>query len=413
MAGLTVEKIRTLTAPGRYGDGGGLYLVVAPGGTKSWMQRIRIDGRRRDRGLGGYPTVSLGAARKTAVANQAAVASGQNPWAIQDGLRAQNQGIRDPGGRARASTLVPTFREAARRVHHDNSPRWRSIRHHAVWWESLERHAFPVIGNLPIDEITRRDVLDVLNPIWSTKPGAARQVRGRMRAVFNWATAYGYTESNPAGEVIKGALPTMPKFNQHYKALHYSEVQAALAVLSMERVDPFMPLATVSTRLALQFLVLTAARGNEVRFARWDEIDLDAALWTVPAEKMKAGKEHRVPLPAQALAVLAEAREKVTARFVARDAPVFPGEGWRPLGAGAFASRCQKDGILCTVHGFRSSFRDWAAEKSGARREAIELSLAHNVGNDTERAYFRSDLLDQRRELMQEWADFVAPRVGG
>ena len=385
MATLTVDKVRKFKDPGRYGDGGGLYLNVAPGGSKSWVLRIQQGGKRTDKGLGGFPAVSLSAARRLAEESRVAVKRGDAP---------------PKAVKSAAPKLAPTFEEAARRFHEANLPKWRSDKHPRYWIRSLELHVFPKIGHMPIDEVTRADVLDALSPIWGTV-AEARRIRQRVRAVFQWGLAYEYIAANPAGEIIDGALPAMPASDAHHKALHYSKVPAAYKHLIRTRYirDPQPHKVTV---LALEFVILTAARSAEVRGMTSDEVNSDGSVWTIPAHRMKGGKQHRVPLSGAARFILGQVRD-----LGRGDGLVFPGAAGRPIGECVLLARCKADKLGCTPHGFRSSFRDWAAEQTNYSREAIELSLAHAPGGKVEMAYFRSDLLEQRRALLEEWGQFV------
>ena len=377
MSKLTVAKINSLKRPGRYGDGGGLYLVVTKTGSKNWIQRIVINGKRPDKGLGGYPAVSLAQARRKAAANRSAVANGINPWESE-------------------KPVAPTFREAARIVHELNVPRWKNAKHAKSWIQTLERHAVPVIGDTPVDQIGQQDVLRVLTPIWTEIPENARRVRQRMRTVFKWAMANDFISYNPAGEAVDGALPPMPKVKNHMKALPYPQVAEALKIVDN---GP----SNVVTKLAFKFLVLTAARSIEVRGALSSEINPKERIWRIPPERMKDGEEHRVPLSDQAVAVLSEAMVLSESRLL------FP-SFYNPdkmLSENALSLMLRKRGIEAVPHGFRSSFRDWAAERTSASHAAMELSLAHQVGSTVEQAYFRSDLFEQRRDLMQQWADYL------
>ena len=281
---LSATKVKALRDPGRYSDGDGLHLFISKAGGKSWVQRTTVDGRRRDIGLGGYPTVSLAQARKRASDNREAIGDGRDPAADK----------RRPA--------TPTFSEAAHAVHEVNKPRWRNGSHTLAWIQTLERHAFPKIGAKPIDAIGRADVLTVLTPIWSTRPETARRVRQRMRTIFRWAMANELIEANPAGEAIDGALPSMPKVKAHFRALPYEEAASALKTVDASR-------ASLAAKGCLTFLVFTAARSGEARGASWGEIDLERATWTIPASRMKAGVEHRVPLSDQALEVLKLVRQ--------------------------------------------------------------------------------------------------------
>ncbi len=416
MAKLTADRITKIVAdktPGRHGDGNGLYLMISPGGSVSWIQRVHLNGKRLEKGLGGYPKVNLNAARKAAVSNKAAVGAGRNPWARAEVTKAVKA---DP---ARERGKPPTFREAAERYYEANKARWKHEKTGLNFRQTLERHVFPVFGDRRVDEITQADVLDALTPIWSDMPGHAQGIRGRIRSVLRWAMAYGYIAHNPAGEAIAGALPSLPKARAHYRALPYAEVPGVMAGLDHPPPDFRSPLYRPAM-LGLQFLVFTAARSIEIRGATWDEIDWGSMVWTIPGSRMKMSRPHRVPLSRQAADVLTQARDELGTDALksfegaigTQYGVLFPAHNGKMMGMNALQYRLQKEGINCVPHGFRSSFRDWAAEQTTYTREAIELSLAHVPGGAVEMAYFRSDLLEGRRELMQDWADFAAPRVG-
>ena len=381
MPRLTSAKVKAITKPGMHGDGNGLYLNVTPSGSRSWIQRMMIGGRRRELGLGGYPATGLAEARALALANKAFVRAGRDPVA------------------ERRRSNVPTFREAARRVYDANLPRWRNGKHTVSWWQTLERHAFPTIGDMKVDQIRRSDVLAVLEPIWGVRQETARRVRQRVRSVLRWCEAHDYCTGNAAGDALDGALPPMPRVRAHLRAMPYREVSAALATVEASK-------ASLASKLCLRFLVLTAARSGEARGATWDEIDEDAGEWRIPGSRMKAGVEHRVPLSDAALEALERAR-------VLRDGSglIFPSsvKAGHPMSDMTLTQVLRKTGLAerSTVHGFRSAFRDWAAECTSAPHAVMELSLAHAVGSSVEQAYARSDLIEKRRALMQAWADFV------
>ena len=376
---LTVKTVRAINTPGLYGDGNTLFLRVAPGGSKQWVQRLSIRGKRHDIGLGGCGWVTLEEARRAAYENRRIARQGGDP------LTAKRQ------------AKVPTFREAAGRTYEALRPRWRSQKVAANWLQQLERHAFKRLGAIPVDRIGREDVLGVLTPIWSTKPETARRVRRHIRATLKWCQAHGFVEVNAAGEAIDGALPRMPAVKAHLRALPYPEVASALDTVAGSR-------ASLTAKLALRFLVLTAARTVEVRGATWDEIDIDARVWRIPGKRMKAAQEHRVPLSTAALATLQDARALDDG-----SALVFPS----PVRRGCRMSNMTLTKVLrdtglaerATMHGFRSSFRDWCAD-TGKPREIAEAALAHVVGG-VEGAYFRSDLFERRRRLMDSWAAFL------
>ena len=381
MEQLTVAKARAVTKPGRYRADPTLYLNVAPGGSKSWIQRLASGGRRRDIGLGAFPVVGLAEARRRAFSNRVAVAEGRDPLAEKH--------------RAKA----PTFREAAQRTFEANRPRWRNAKHVASWMQLLEKRALPAIGAMRVDQIAREDVLRILTPIWTRHPEVARKTRQRIRAVLAWAQAHGFVEHNAAGEGIDGALPTMPKQKRHYRALPFEEVAAALRTVETSR-------ASLAAKLCLRFVVLTAARSGEARGATWAEIDEDAGLWVIPGDRMKTDAEHRQPLCDGALAVLAEARKLEDGSGLVFPSPARRG---RPLSDMSLTKMLRDTGLAdrATVHGFRTAFRSWAGERTNADHAVMELSLAHAVGSAVERAYARSDLLEKRRRLMDKWGRFV------
>ena len=294
---------------------------------------------------------------------------------------------------------VPTFREAAEQTFRANKPRWRNGKHTATWWQSLERHAFPILGDTPVDQIGREDVLRVLTPIWGVRMETARRVRQRIRATLKWAMAHGYIDQNVAGEAIDGALPPMPKVKNHLRALPYNEVGELIEAVQQSQ-------ASLAAKWCLELLILTATRSGEARGARWSEIDLDAATWIIPPERMKSHAEHRVPLSSRTLAILEEARAIDDGSGLVFPSPSRPGKPMSDMTLTALLRRL-KVADRATVHGFRSAFRDWAAECTNAPHAVMELSLAHAVGNAVEAAYARSDLFERRRTLMDQWASYL------
>ncbi|MCY3820150.1 MAG: tyrosine-type recombinase/integrase [Gammaproteobacteria bacterium] len=381
---LSTSFVKTVNVPGRYGDrrgGHGLSLLVKPmragGFSKSWSQRVLINGRPTNIGLGAYPVVSLADARRAVIANRRAIARGLDPRA---------------GG-------VPTFEEAAEKVIAMHEPTWKNgARSAAIWRSSLRDYAMPSLGRKTVDTITTTDVMAVLVPIWSTKRETARRVRQRIGAVMKWSVAHRYRQDNPAGDAIAEALPrdsTAAKV--HHRALPHAEVGAAVETIRASG-------AYRSTVLAFEFLVLTASRSGEVRGARWEEVDFDAVTWTVPASRMKIARPHRVPLSTRAVEILGEAQD------LSNDTDlVFPSPTGRMLSDSTISKLVRENGIKCVPHGMRSSFRDWAAECSEAPREVCELALAHVNSDRVEAAYRRSDLFERRRELMEDWATYLAP----
>ena len=378
MGKLTAAKVRALTARGRYGDGGTLHFVVSPRGTKSWVQRITIDGRRCDLGLGAWPVVSLAMARDRAFGNRRAVADGRDLLA------------------ERRKARTPTFEAALEKVISIHGEAWKDgAKTASLWRSTLREYAFPHIGNKSVDQITTADVMSVLVPIWTRKHETARKVRRRIGTVMKWAVAQGHRQDNPAGEAITAALPKRLHQVRHMPALPHGEVAAALARVYGSR-------AWAGTKLAFEFLVLTAARSGEVRLATWDEIHLPAAMWTVPAERMKTQREHRVPLSRRAVEILRDAKSLGNGAGL-----VFPSARRKPLSDMTLSKLLKEQGVTAVPHGFRSSFRDWASERTNHPREVIEAALAHVVRNQTEAAYARSDLFEKRRELMDQWAVYI------
>ena len=373
---LTDRAIRTLKERGRYGDGNTLYLVVTPGGSKQWVQRVTIGGKSTDLGLGGYPLVSLKEARDQSQVNRKLARSGSDPRTAQ--------------------RSVPTFAEAAGKVIEFNRPTWRSAVHADKWFSTLATYAFPHFGEKSVDQISSGDVMNALTPIWTAKPETARRVRQRVSAVMKWAIANHFRSGNPAGEAIDAALPRTPLFRAHYRALHYTEVPAVIGVIRSSGALPV-------TKLSLEFLVLTSARSGEVRLAAWEEMDPEVRTWVISAGRMKAGREHRVPLQDRALAILEEARP-----LGCRSGLVFPVASGNPLSNMTYGKLLQRLGVDCVPHGFRSSFRDWAAEQTDAPHAVMEAALAHIVSNAVEAAYARSDLFDRRRRLMDAWESYLA-----
>lgn len=380
MPNLTATQIKA-AGPGKHGDGQGLYLRVTDAGSKSWVLRITVDARRRDIGLGSWPEVSLADARRKVAEYRFAVSDGRDPLA--DKRRAD----------------VPNFREAAKKVYEANRPRWRSDQHADRWWASLENHVFPVIGDMRVDRITQSDVLRCLEPIWTTRPEAARKVRQRIRTTLRWCQAHGYIQLNVAGEVIDGTLPPMPRVQSHFRSLPYGEVADGLAIVDQSGASP-------ASKLCLRFVVLTAARSGEARNATWDEVDFAACEWRIPAERMKAASEHRVPLSEAALEVLDGAKNLHDGSDLVFPSPLKPG---RPLSDVTLTKVLRDVGLAerATVHGFRASFRTWALEQTDTPWAVAEAALAHGLGDSVQQAYIRGDAYQKRRKLMDRWALFL------
>lgn len=380
---LTAVQVRQLKEPGRYADGNGLYLVVDPSGAKRWLLRIVVQGKRTDIGLGGLSVVTLAEARETALQYRKIARSGGDPLAEK----------------RLALKVAPTFEEAAERVHHDHKASWSNGKHQQQWINTLKQYAYPTIGTVPVDQITTPDVLRILGPIWLTKPETARRVRQRIGTVMAWAKAAGHrTGDNPVEGVTKG-LPKQNDKDLHHAALPYSDVPDFLERLRATGSDEL-------AKLAFEFLILTASRTSETLQATWDEVDLDARLWTVPASRMKAKRVHRVPLSTYAIAVL------ISARLLCGNSEyIFPGRSFKaPLSNMTLLAILRRMKLSVTAHGFRSSFRDWAAETTNFPRELAEMALAHTIENKVEAAYRRGDLLEKRAEMMQSWSVFLGAK---
>ena len=382
LTALEIKNLKPDRKTKRYGDGRGLYLVVRANGSKAWVQRITIDGDRTDLGLGGYPDLPLALARKKSVELRTAVAEGRDPRAER----------RQPN--------LPTFRDAAEQYISDNAARWKNPKEAVNWRGCLDTYAYPVFGNTRIDRISRADVLAALKPVWTSKPSIARKLRQRVRVVFAAAMAHGHIDLNPAGEVIDAALPKTPAVKAHFRALPYQDVPDTL-----EKIEAST--ASLASRLCFRFLVLTAARSGEARGARWSEIDLDAPTWIIPASRMKAGVEHRVPLSDAALEALRRAKALDDNSGLVFPSPMKSGS---PLSDMTLTKLLRDNGLAetATVHGFRTSFRTWAMECTETPWAVGEAALAHTLGNSTEQAYARSDLFERRRALMEAWCNFVA-----
>lgn len=376
---LSSAFVRNISEPGKYGDGNGLALVVSENGKKRWVQRLTIRGKRCDLGLGSHSMVSLAEAREVAAQNAKEARAGGDPKAARDAARA-----------------VLSFEDAAREVHRLHSPTWRNAKHRRDFIASLEAYAFPRLGAVRVSEVTAADVLAVLTPIWTQKPETARRVRQRIGTILKWAVAQGWRQDNPA-DAITTALPKVTARPVHRKALPYEQVGRCIEAFQQSGAMP-------STKLALEFLILTAARSGEVREATWDEIDLGAKVWIIPAERMKAKRPHRVPLSARAIEILEAAQDLRQAGDY-----LFPGaKGARPLSDMTLSKTVKALGYPVDVHGFRTSFRTWAQERTSFPREVAEASLAHMIGDAVEQAYARSDVFEKRRRMMESWAGYLS-----
>ena len=402
MAGMEVGMLHRLTqadlrrtAPGLYADGGNLYLQVTVNGenvNRSWIFRFAFNGKRREMGLGAVHTIGLKDARAKAEELRKLVYEGCDPIAERDAQKA---------ALAAATAKRVTFDYCAASYSRAHSPKW-SAKHAYQWSSSMARFASPVLGKLPVDAIDVGLVVKVLEPIWHERPETASRLRGGIESVLAWASVRGFRQGdNPARwtnhleELLPSRREILPV--EHFAALAYREVPGLMAKLR-ER-------SGVAER-ALEFLILTAGRSGEVLGARWDEIDRAERVWSVPAERTKGRREHRVPLCDRALAILDEMR------LCSRNGFVFPSERRENLGESPMRELLKRLGYKATIHGMRSAFRDWAGEQTNFAREVCEAALAHAVGNKVEQAYRRRDALEKRRRLMSAWAEYCSKSIG-
>jgi len=378
---LTTKFVESAKEPGKYFDGHGLFLRVQPNGQRQWVQRITIRGKRCEMGLGNPALVSLAKARETALANRKLAQSGGDP--IQAKREAQ---------------AVLTFEDAARKVHALHLPTWRNVKHGAQFISTLETYAFPRLGRLMVSQVTPSDVLAVLTPIWTDKPETAVRVKQRVGTVMKWAIAQGWRQDNPA-ESIASALPKRDKsLKGQRKALTYAEVAGCINAVQASG-------AGLSTKLAFEFLVLTATRSGEARGATWDEIKLGTpATWAIPVARMKMKKDHRIPLSARAVAILEDAKALGDGTGL-----VFPGtKAGKALSDMTLSKLVKELGFDADIHGFRTSFRTWAQEQTNFPREVAEAALAHTIKDKAEAAYARSDVFEKRQKMMESWASYIA-----
>jgi integrase len=375
---LTATAVKAAKAAGRYGDGDGLFLLVGPTGARSWVLRAQKDGKRRDIGLGSAAKVPLALARDRAVKARSQIEVGIDPVAER-----------------RKAAGVPTIREAAALVHAEARKGWRNGKHDKQWLSSLETHCFPAIGDVSVSDLDGPAVRDVLASIWLTKPETARRIRQRIISIVDWSVAKGYRDVPLATAAIDKSLPRQKRTDRHHEALPYADLPGFMKALhERESVG----------RLALEFVILTAARSGEVRGATWAEIDLEAALWTIPAARMKAEREHVIPLSGAAVRVLVRARQW-RAGTTNDDALIFPGmKRDKPISDMTLTKVMRDMGLTAVPHGFRSSFKDWASETTSFPNELSEAALAHAIANKSEAAYRRGNMLEKRRVMMTAWA---------
>lgn len=378
---LSAAFVKTVKMPGRYGDGRGghglsLWVRHQANGRvgKIWSQRLRIGSKPVNIGLGSYPVITLASARERALDNARTVAEGGDPRL--------------------KPTAIPTFAEAVEIVIGIHAQSWRNPKTAKQWLSSLDTYVMPCIGSKSVAQITTADVLQCLLPIWTTKKDLAPKIRQRIGAVMRWSVAQDFRSDDPTGKALGDALPKSGR-TDHHRALPFAEVGNAIDKVRSTASWP-------GTKLAFEFLTLTATRSGETRLATWNEIE--TGTWTIPSSRMKSAREHRVPLSRQALDVLAAART-----LGDRTGLIFPAPRGKALSDATISKLLRDNGIACVPHGMRSSFRDWAAECSDVPREIAEHALAHVEGSSSELAYRRTDYFERRRGLMQEWASYILP----
>ena len=383
---LTALKVRKLDIPGRYADGNNLYLEIDKSGARRWTLRVTVLGRRRDMGLGGVSTVSLEEARELAYQYKKIARSGGDP--ILE--RQKNKGLQ--------TTLI----HCAKKVHQINLPTWKNQKFAKQWFSSLEHHVFPTIGKLPISQVTSADILRVLTPIWNTKGDTAKKIKQRLRMIIKWARAQGYFQGDDPVELAEQALPKQLKSDHHHKSLEFEKLPEMISNLRKSKIS-------LPTKLALEFTILSACRTNEVLNAKWEEIDLTKLVWSIPSERMKGGKVHQVPLTDRMTVILNDCKKLKTNNDL-----LFPSE----INGEALSNNTMRLALKkrlkvdATVHGMRSSFKDWASETTNFANEVSEMALAHTISNKTELAYRRRTLIEKRRQLMQKWSDYLNNKKG-
>lgn len=388
---LTAKAVENQKKPGLYADGGNLHLRIAPGGSKGWIFRFTLAGRTRDAGLGSYPTVSLAEARNEADRLRKQIAEGTDPIEARKSQRVAS--------RAEAERAI-TFERCAKAYVESHQAGWKNNKHRAQWHSTLKTYVYPVIGQLPVKDVDTAHLTQILRPIWTSKPETASRVRGRIEVILSWAKVRGYRDGeNPAqwrGH-LDHLLPAKGRVRKvvHHAALPYSEMPTFISRLRSH---------SSTTARALEFLILTNTRTSETLKATWSEIDLERRLWIIPGPRMKADKEHRVPLSSRAAEVVVELAEIRCSEYV------FPGmKLGRPLSQMALLMMLRRMGYeqgTVTAHGFRSTFKDWVSECTNLSMEASEIALSHKVANAVEAAYRRGDMFEKRREMMEAWSAF-------
>jgi len=386
-------------APGYYLDGHGLYLQVAAGGSRSWIFRYTLNKKTREMGLGSVDDFTLSEARERARQYRQIIADGRDPIAYRDAERLKHLEVQ-----AETVRQNRTFRECANEYHRDNADDWKNAKHAAQWINTLTTYAFPKFGNLPVGQVSREHIREALLPIWKTKAETASRVLQRIRTVINYAAAMGYCAGldSESWDQLKKALPKNSKQREveHHASCPHSQVGALVRAVREGT-------SSEAVKLAFEFIVLTAARSGEVRFAAWEEIDPTNRCWIIPKERMKANRQHTVPLSDTAWTVLTEARQRRFHEDESATGLIFPNLQGSELSDMTFTQLLRRMGVDYTMHGFRASFRTWGADIAHHEHDMLEVALSHVVGDATVRAYHRSDMVEKRRRLMQEWADHL------
>ena len=374
---LSATAVRSLKEPGKYYDLHGLFLRIEPTGSRRWVQRVSVAGRQREIGLGSADLVSLAEARELAVSNKKLARAGGDP------LAAKQERI-----------AIPSLNEAIYKVIELNAPTWTNAKHAAQFKSTLTNYVTPKLGGRPVSDIQAADILSVLQPIWTTKSETARRIKQRIGTVMKWAIAQGYRADDPT-LALNQVLPKQNRKPKHRASLPYTDVSACLNVIKQSD-------AMLSTKLAIELLVLTATRSGEVRLANWSEVDFEARSWIITAERMKMKEEHIIPLSDRALEVLQEAKPLSDVGLI------FPGmRSGRPMSDATMSKLVKELGYPVDIHGFRTSFRTWVQEQTNTAHEVAERALAHKITDKSEAAYARSDLFEKRRKLMDAWASYL------
>lgn len=387
---LSAVGIKHLKEPGYYADGDGLYLQVSPTGTKSWVFRFMLNKRAREMGLGSFNVFSLAEAREKVRKYRQLLDEGIDPIAYRKAEREKKLTV---------TAQRRTFEECAREYHKLHANGWKNLKHAEQWINTLTAYAFPEFGKKDVSDVTKGDVLRVLEPIWTTKTETASRVRQRIRSVLDWAAARDYRRGHDP-HMWDQITQSLPKTKDIKKATHFASCPYANIYDALQSIKSSNAGETV--KHAFEFIILTAARSGEMRGAQWSEIDFEGKRWIIPPGRMKAKREHRVPLSTRAIEILKAQEGK-------HPTLIFPNDKGKPYSDMTFTMMLRRLGHEFTVHGFRSTFRDWAAEQTAFPREVCEAALAHAAGKGaTEAAYFRSDLFEKRRQLMDAWAAYCA-----